>query len=176
VDANARDALLSAPLVKGLENAEVDALMAISQTVEAPAGQFIFREGEPGDGLYVVVNGKVEIHKRDRDGKDHALNTLSANAVFGEMSLIADGKRSASAKTAAAATLLKVPAAEFKKLVAGGQVAALKVISNLARILSSRLTEVNERLLALLDEQAKSGPKKDEVADLKKKLLSDWGF
>ncbi len=60
-------------------------------------GQYIFREGEIGDLAYVVCFGKVEIVKK-RDGQEVVLGTLGEGAMFGEMALIDNEPRMASAR------------------------------------------------------------------------------
>ena len=57
-------ALKSLHLCRTLSAAEIDAIAAIAETRDIPAGREIFREGEPGDGLFLVISGEIDIVKQ----------------------------------------------------------------------------------------------------------------
>ena len=67
-----------------------------SRKASYPDGELIFREGEAGDTAFVVLSGKVEI-SRSVDGKSIPIGVVNAGGMFGEMALIDDGDRMASA-------------------------------------------------------------------------------
>lgn len=78
-----------------------------------PAGQVIFNEGEPGDMAYVVESGKVSIFKTV-EGKRVILGHIGLNGVFGEMALIDNEPRMASAMAAEDTTCLVIPMSALK--------------------------------------------------------------
>lgn len=78
-------------------------------------GQHIFRQGEVGDSAFIIFGGKIAIYRLTDEGED-TLATLSKGAMFGEMALIDDDTRMASAKViGGAAELLVVSRAMFQK-------------------------------------------------------------
>ena len=82
-------------------------------------GQHIFREGEVGDSAFIVFDGNVAIYRLTEDGEEH-LATLAKGAMFGEMALIDDDVRMASAKAVdGAAELLVVSKVIFQKKLNG---------------------------------------------------------
>ena len=101
-------------------------------TVVFPAGQTIFVEGQPGDCLYAVVEGDVDI---THDGK--LIRTVEAGSIFGEMALIERGPRSATAIARTACKLVPVNERRFAFLVQQTPFFALQVM----RIMSERLRQ-----------------------------------
>jgi len=82
-------------------------------------GQHIFREGEVGDSAFIVFDGTIAIYRLAEEGKQ-LLATLNKGAMFGEMALIDDDTRMASAKAVdGAAELLVVSRAMFQKKMDG---------------------------------------------------------
>jgi CRP-like cAMP-binding protein len=166
--------LASTEICRGLSAAEIEALYLVSEDVVLGAGQVLFPEGSPGEAAFVVLTGEVEVLKKDKAGQERSLARLGSGAVLGEMSLIRpDAKRSAAARTTAACTFLKVPGPAFQGLLTQGNVGALKVVHNFARVLSKRLAAVDERVVELLGRT--DGGKREELGDFQK-LLTNWSF
>ena len=66
-------------------------------------GEFIFREGESGDTAFVLLDGMVQISRHD-DGKTIPIGIVNVGGIFGEMALIDDGERMASAQAVGVST------------------------------------------------------------------------
>jgi CRP/FNR family cyclic AMP-dependent transcriptional regulator len=98
------------------------------------AGEFIFREGDPAEELFVVKTGTVEIRVGNR-----LLDTLPERSIFGEMALIDHGHRSATAVAATDATVVPVGEKQFLLLVSRTPYFALNVM----RVLVQRLRTSN---------------------------------
>jgi CRP-like cAMP-binding protein len=79
------------------------------------AGSFLFREGDDGDRAYLVQEGVIEIARRRSDGTEHILGEISRGGIFGEMALVDDKPRMASARALTAVTLLVVTRDQFKE-------------------------------------------------------------
>jgi HEAT repeat protein len=112
-------------------------IAAIAVETAADDEEEIFREGDRGDALYLVVEGTVRV---SRGGT--ALATLGEREVFGEMALLDPGARSATATAATAATLLRVGQDDFAELLRERPEVAVGVL----RVLTRRLRAANERL------------------------------
>lgn len=170
--ATVEDSLSKIPLFQGLEPDELARLAAIAEprTLEAQAP--LFREGEPGDALWVLLKGSVEVLKRDASGHHQVLAALEAPTVLGEASLLLeDGPRSASALAVSELSLLRVPGAAFRRLLDAQDLAALKLTLVLARVLALRLVQMNDRLIAV----QQLGPQVNALAEFQK-TLGAWQF
>ena len=99
-------------------------------------GEIVFEEGEPGRALFVVVEGAVEITRATAHGGAYVLNTLGPGDAFGELALIDDFPRSASARIGAPARLLILYKSDFDALIEGNSRIALVVMRNLSRLLA----------------------------------------
>ena len=103
------------------------------------AGQTIFREGDPGDVMYIVVEGQVEILI---DGQ--LLETLGPGDILGEMALIEDRVRSATARASVDCVLTPVSRQHFLTLIQRTPNFAIQVM----RVLAQRLRQTNLQRLA----------------------------
>jgi CRP/FNR family cyclic AMP-dependent transcriptional regulator len=98
-------------------------------------GEIVFQEGDPGRALFVVVEGSVEITQAMSQG-DYVLRVLGPGDAFGELALIDDSPRSASARVAAQARLLILYKSDFDALMDGNARIAVVVMRNLSRLLA----------------------------------------
>jgi CRP-like cAMP-binding protein len=137
-----RRRLSSSPLCRGLTEAEVDEVLAISQDVTVPAGGFVFKQGELADGMFFIGRGRVEV---TRDGQ--VLATLGIGEVLGELSVMGGGyKRSASAKAMSEVVAARIGVKDFRRMLEAWNVAAMKITVNLAYQLTERMVSLNEKL------------------------------
>ena len=121
--------------------ADVDfRLLANADFRSYAAGDVIFREGEPGDELFVIRSGKVQIRAGDR-----VVETLGDHDMFGELALIDDGPRSATAVAASAVELVPVGPKQFLFLVRETPYFALNVMRSLARRLRAETRELTRQ-------------------------------
>jgi CRP/FNR family transcriptional regulator, cyclic AMP receptor protein len=170
--ASVADSLKRVPLFQELDLAELGRIAAIAEPRTLDAQAPLFREGEPGDALFVVLEGSVEVLKRDASGHHQVLALLQAPTVLGEASLLLeDGPRSASALAVGTLSLLRVPGAAFRALLEVQDLAALKLALVLARVLALRLVQMNERLIAV----QQMGPQANALAEFQK-TLGAWHF
>lgn len=118
---------------------------------ECPAGEVLFREGEPGDVMYVLREGVVRIFKGSPEG-DKTLAVLGAGEFFGEMSILNAKPRTATAEVVEAAKLLVINARTFEQMVKGNSEIAIRLIKKLAM----RLDSANELIEVLLHRDPKA--------------------
>lgn len=164
--------ILKTQLFSGLDDLEAAALFGICEQRSMDRGITLFHEGDPGDALYVVMEGHVDVLKKDPSGHPQTLATLSPGTALGEMSLLGGAPaRTATVVTTSPVVLVRMPADRFCELVSDRNVAALKVVHNLAQEMSKRLMSMNDKLVAVLGRSKK----KDEVLDFQR-LLADWSF
>jgi CRP-like cAMP-binding protein len=136
-------------LFQGFERAEIERILARGHVIEFPGGAILFREGDPGEGLYLVVAGSVRIIKTVVNVGEEAMAVAEAGDFFGEMALIDDMPRSATAEAREASRLFLLRKADFLDLVYTDPALGCKVLWTLCRSFSRRLRETTERINAL---------------------------
>ena len=99
------------------------------------ADDVVFEEGDPGRALFVGVEGSVEITRATTQGP-YVLNTLGPGDAFGELALIDDFPRSATARVATPGRLLILYKSDFDALMEGNARIAVVVMRNLSRLLA----------------------------------------
>lgn len=113
------------------------------------AGTVLFREGELGSTMYVIQKGKVRITRAVGD-REALLAVLPAGEFFGEMAIITNSSRSATATVEEDAMLLEIDAATFEAMVRARAEIALRMIKRLAM----RLEQANRQIEVLLHRTA----------------------
>ena len=104
--------LKRAPLLSGLGRREIEEVGRLVEEIDVPAGQVLMREGETGREFFVLVDGSVAI---DRSG--NRIRTMGPGDFFGEIALLAEGPRTATATTDTAAKLLVLGHREFHSVM-----------------------------------------------------------
>jgi CRP/FNR family transcriptional regulator, cyclic AMP receptor protein len=110
-----------------------------------PANTVIFQEGDRGEDMYIIQAGKVKISKRIR-GVEKTLATLEKGEFLGEMAILNDKPRSATAETLGECEMLVIDRKTFEALIRGNTEIAVRFIKRLA----DRLREANEQMEALM--------------------------
>jgi CRP-like cAMP-binding protein len=133
---------------RGLSAAEMKLLATFSTEERFREGSMIFREGERGDKLYIVLDGRVRISKFIPGVGEEALTVLDRGDFFGEMALIDDKPRSADAKAHEGdATVLSIDRATLNEILSMDPHASLQFLNLLCRMISRRLREINEKIV-----------------------------
>ncbi len=112
-------------------------------------GQFIFREGDSGNALYLILEGKVRISREVSGMGEEALAVLGPGEAFGEMALIDDFPRSADAKVHERCRLLVISKDALESLLFLHKDLAYEILWNFVKILSARLRETNDKMTFL---------------------------
>ncbi|MFP3713270.1 Crp/Fnr family transcriptional regulator [Puerhibacterium sp. TATVAM-FAB25] len=129
-----------------MEDEETRALLDSMVPVELSRGDVLFREGEPGDRLYVIAQGKIKLGRRSSDGRENLLSILGPGEMFGELSLFDPGPRTASASSVSDSVVYEL---RHQALVAWVN-AHPKVATHLLGALARRLRRTNETLADLV--------------------------
>ncbi len=109
-------------------------------------GTVLFREGDPGKEMFVLQSGKVSIAKRVRD-VDKVLATLGPGEFFGEMAIISNKPRNASALVAEDARLLVIDPKTFEGMIRGNSEIAVRMIKKFVERLSEADAQIENLLL-----------------------------
>ncbi len=140
-------------LLENFSPAEVLLLAHFMEMYRAEPGVEIIQEGDGGDFMLMVVEGKVEVQKRDRWNTPQTLAVVAGGGTLGEMSMI-DGEARFATCVAAEPTLIAVLHREsLARIIVEQPLLGAKILMELVLILSQRLRDTSQRLLGLLDEQ-----------------------
>ena len=142
------EVLASCAFFSQVERASRTRLTRMAVRREFQKGEVIFREGDAGDGLFIVVKGSVRISKQSATGEE-ALAVLEPHAFFGEMALIDFSPRAADAIANEALDLFFIPLKELRTLIETNHQIAMKVLYALCEALAQRLRETNERYMSV---------------------------
>ncbi len=129
-----------APNFLGLDASAAEALRASMSLVKLRKGQSLFKEGDDGDNLYVVSNGKVKLGTKSPDGRENLLMILGPGDMFGELSLFDSGPRTATATAVTDSKLLTLGQEKVIPWVKEYPEVSLQLLARLA----SRLRRTNE--------------------------------
>ncbi len=140
--------LTDSPLFRNLDETERAQILIIGQVRNYKKDEVIFREGDAGDGLFIVVSGSIRISKRSATGEE-ALAVLEPHAFFGEMALIDFSPRAADAVSNEPTDLFFIPLKELRSLIEAHHQIALKVLYALCEVLAQRLRETNEKYMSV---------------------------
>jgi CRP/FNR family cyclic AMP-dependent transcriptional regulator len=141
-----RDILADSPLFKNLLPDELAMIVDLVVDRDYRAGETIFVEGAPGDAVFVIASGEVDISVSSPMGAVH-LATIKAPAFFGEMSLIDKEYRSATARARVDSRLLQLTNESLHAFAKSHRNGFTWVVVNIARALSARLRDANRRLM-----------------------------
>lgn len=130
-------------LLASLSPRDVELVRAQSQRREIPEGALLFREGDPGDGLYILNEGQIEITVASDSGRELVLLRMEPGDHFGEMAVFDGGPRSASARARTSLVVTFVPASAVLDLLRRSP----ELAASLVRDASLRIREFNRRFL-----------------------------
>jgi len=144
-----KEALSKIFLFRELTPKEMDVLIAISKEKRAKKNEVIFKEGAVGDAFYLIILGSVRISTIVPGVGEEALTILREGEYFGEMALIDDAPRSASAIANEDTLLLLIEKDNFRKLLAKETGIAYKLLWVFTKTLSARLRKTDEQLKSI---------------------------
>jgi len=144
-----KDVLSQVYLFRELTPSEMDILISISKEKRAKKDEVIFKEGATGDAFYLIVSGSVRISTIVPGVGEEALTILREGEYFGEMALIDDAPRSASAIANDDTILLLIKKDNFRKLLTQETGIAYKLLWVFTKTLSARLRKTDEQLKSI---------------------------
>ncbi|MBI4511551.1 MAG: Stp1/IreP family PP2C-type Ser/Thr phosphatase [Deltaproteobacteria bacterium] len=135
------EVLKGMPLFKHLSYMELVRVMNITSALEVSAGERIFREGEAGEQMFVILKGKVRLHKGDT-----TIASLGKGAHFGEMALVDRSPRSLCAEAEEPGRLLSLRRQDFYEVVRKEPQTSVKLLWSFVQVLAERLRKTTADL------------------------------
>jgi signal transduction histidine kinase len=134
------------PLLFGLAEEDLDELTAAAVVRAVPAGTVICREGEEGEAIFAVVEGRVEIVKQLDDESERRLHQAGPGEFFGEMAILQEGERSATVRAAGPVTLLEIGRDPFLRVLGRSPSLSIRFLVRL----TDRLRDADQKAISEL--------------------------
>ena len=172
----------SAPLFSALSDEEAASLRASMTLVKVTKGHTLFKEGEEGDRLYVVLDGKLKLGKSSPDGRENLQEILGPGEMFGELSLFDPGPRTATATAITDAKLLMLPHEKVLDLITSQPAVSLELLRRLAQRLRDSRGEQSDLVFvdvpgrvakAIIDLGERFGEQKEDGLHVKHDLTQE---
>jgi CRP/FNR family cyclic AMP-dependent transcriptional regulator len=145
IDLRTKRDLFSEQTLSGLE---INLLSTLSKERKLRKGEVLFHEGDPGDAMYIVMQGRVRISKHIPGAGEEALAILERGDYFGEMALIDRLPRSAEAKAHdGEAVVLSIPKIVVEQLLDMHKVSSVRLLRILCSLVAQRLREIDDKLV-----------------------------
>ena len=148
--ASAPELLKNVAIFKDLDDDELGEVSEKCKEEKFNSGEYIFREGEAGNRLYLIVEGEVRISRDVPGSGEEALAVLKPGSLFGEMSVFDRSERSTHAIANGGCTLLTITRPDFEMILDFNREIAYKVLWACVRLLSGRLRQTNDSLRSFL--------------------------
>jgi CRP-like cAMP-binding protein len=136
-------ALRQVPFLESLDDSQIDYLVKVGKRVQLNRGELLFRKGDPGRCMYVILEGQIQIYMESNDGQAAVLRVLESTQFFGEMALLDGGERSANAMALTPCEFFVLERASFLNLITTYPELMTALLSGL----SERLRRTDERYL-----------------------------
>jgi signal transduction histidine kinase len=138
------DVLRATPLFAGLDEANLERLAATTEPMRVPAGDLLITEGEPGDSMFIVTAGELEVTKR-AGGSELPLARVGPGAIQGEMAAIEGRPRTASVRALTDAEVIRIPREGLLEILDSGPDAAIALLRTVLERLRSTESMLRQR-------------------------------
>lgn len=139
-----REFLKRLPLFADLTDGDLDRFVRHLHDVSLAAGEILMREGDPGDAVYVVVDGELDVYL-EREGRTTWLDLRKCGDVIGEMAPLINEPRKATIRARTPASLLKIASADFAAVFRTSSTAAMTILRTVAGRLRSMEAELSQQ-------------------------------
>jgi len=140
------DVLREAHLFRDIDERSLRMFRKMMHVRSYAPDEIVFREGQPGNGMYVVIDGEVRIVLNHGKQHETELARLGRGEFFGEFNLLGELPRSASALTTTSATLGGFFRPDLLELIERNPRLGVRVVLNLGEVLAQRLRRSNQEL------------------------------
>ncbi|MDO5501644.1 MAG: Crp/Fnr family transcriptional regulator [Actinomycetia bacterium] len=140
------DVVRRSPLFAALDDDDATTLMQSLVRSRMERGDVLFHEGDQGDRLYVIAEGKIKLGRTSPDGRENLLAILGPGEMFGELSLFDPGPRTATATAVAETQILGLSNDQLQQFLSARPHVAVTLLAALAR----RLRRTNESIADLV--------------------------
>lgn len=144
-----RQLLAESKIFEDLDDDELDKVLEICKVEAFKWDEYVFREGDDGDRLYIIAKGAVRISRHMPGSGEEAITVLKKGACFGEMAVLDPSTRSTDAIVDSKCELITITRADFEVLLESDLRLAYKVLRSVVRLMSGRLRATNDNLRSI---------------------------
>jgi len=144
-----QEILQNIPLFINLSKRELSALFNLIHDRSYIKGEYIFHQGDPGIGLYIIREGEVKIERKLDSAETISLAKFKTGDFFGELALLDDEKRSASAIAESDVKLAVIFKPDMDEFISNTPKRGVKILQGISHIVAVRLRQVNEENIYL---------------------------
>jgi len=159
------------PLFAGLEPEQLEKVRSIARVIHARRHEVLFREGDPVEGMFVLLAGGVKIYRLSADGKEHILHVVRPGQAFAEAAVFMPGGYPAFAEALEKSTAVLLPKDAFLRLLREEPGVSLQIIATLSRYLKLFADRIED--LSLKDVSARLARWLLQTADEKGRAFWD---
>ena len=146
--------IMSSPLFENFNLAEIRLMSHFMQVYRAETGMEILREGEDGDFMMLLIEGRIEVFKQDRWNAPRLIAVVDPGKSLGEMSMIDGEPRFASCIAAVACQIAVLSRENLARIILEQPVLGSKILMELVLMLSQRLRQTSVRLANYMDRES----------------------
>ena len=157
--------LMDSPLNQVLTAADAAELAKAGGTRALNRGKYLFKVNDPGNALYVVLQGSLEVVLGTPATGETVVATIGAGQIVGELEVMTQSLRVASLMAAEDVMLLEIPADKLDQLLRLNRPSANKLVAYIAKTLARRLAAVNQRIIAKQPPPPPADAKPVELSD-----------
>lgn len=143
------NSLIDTPLFEKLDHSELEFIASHMNIFKLVDGDTVFKEGDNGDFVCFIVNGKLDVVKKSGEGAEVVLAQLSRGRSIGEMSIVDDFPRSATVRACTSTTLVTLTRRRFEFILENYPPIGIKVLKGITRLMSLYLRKASIQLSGL---------------------------
>lgn len=143
------DLLRQVRLFRGLNQEEIDIVAEATSEWECPRGQYVFKEGDKPEVLYIIESGEVCIQVSTGFLVNHIICKIGPGEVFGELGFVDHRPRTAAVRCTQQAKLITISLDEYRRLGKHHPNIQRIIYKNIANVIADRLRQANEKLCEL---------------------------
>jgi CRP-like cAMP-binding protein len=141
------------PLFENFNLAEIRLLSHFMQVYRAEPGVEVIREGEPGDFMMMLIEGRIEVFKQDRWNAPRIIAMIEPGNTLGEMSMIDGEPRFATCVAAERCMLTVLTRESLARIILEQPILGAKILMELVLMLSQRLRQTSSKLVNFMDKE-----------------------
>jgi CRP-like cAMP-binding protein len=131
-----------------LNDEQLAAFLDFVELVPCAYSDTLFHEGQPGDSMFLILEGKMRVYLKQKSGEVLFLRILNAGDAFGEVALLNHAVRSASVEAVESSVLIKISSATLQKIISQQPALAAQFLYHLARTLGHQLGDLTTKVRA----------------------------
>lgn len=147
------DMLKKIPIFSRLTENELAALTKHLSFQKVGQDKILFNEGDKGDYICFVVDGRLDVIKKTFTDEEIIINTLSKGQSFGEMSIIESSPRSATVKATAKTEMVCLSRQDFDQILENHSTIGTKILKGISLLLSRKLRQTSSRLIGYMSKR-----------------------